>query len=210
MAIKSKKKSDKNYIYLKIVLIVNASLVFLNIIVLIIIGIQIASINGKLGLTDNDNNSIDSNKNPTDAEYLVDDLDWNAGEGKVWADGIFAPFVDMGAWVNDTTYSNNGTMNLKQIHDDTGTLYYNLGFINAVDSTVTNGILNWGWGAYGVLTEGQSNAQYEGIKKSMREVREAGGDVTISFGGLNERNFFQYTTDIDVLVNTYVQINRWL
>ncbi|WP_249029323.1 glycosyl hydrolase family 18 protein [Tannockella kyphosi] len=152
---------------------------------------------------------VDEDDEDEDSIYGVDNLDFGVGDGIVWETGVFAPFADMGAWVTDADYSNNGALDLGQVMEDTGIKYFNLGFINAVDGTVDeNGVLNWGFGAYEVLSEEhtESNAQYQGIKESIETVRENGGDVTISIGGLNEANFFQNTDDLDVLVNTYVEI----
>lgn len=150
-----------------------------------------------------------SNENQNLASFPLDNLDFGVGYGIKWEDGIFAPFVDMGAWVTDSKYSNSGALNLGQIMQDTGIKYFNVGFINAVDGTVDeNGVLNWGFGAYEVLSEEHTstNEQYRGIKKAIADVRANGGDVVISIGGLNERNFYQYTDDLDVLVNTYIEI----
>ncbi|MFI3115896.1 MAG: chitinase [Clostridia bacterium] len=164
---------------------------------------------------DNDNSSNNSNNSSNSSEFdqtathKVDNLDFGVGYGIKWEDGIFAPFADMGAWVTDPNYSNSGTLNLGQIMADTGIKYFNLGFINAVDNSVDeNGVLNWGFGAYEVLSEdyADSNTQYQGIKKAISDVRANGGDVVISIGGLMERNFFQYSSDVDVLVNTYIEI----
>lgn len=145
---------------------------------------------------------------PEQNNLKVDNLDFGVGEGIVWEDGVFAPFADMGAWVTDPRYANGGALNLHQVMADTGIKYFNLGFINAVDSTVTDGVLNWGFAAFDVLSEdhADTNTQYQGIKKAIRDVRAAGGDVTISIGGLNERNLYQYTDDLEVLVNTYTHI----
>lgn len=141
-----------------------------------------------------------------DKIYNVE-LDFGVGNGIQWESGIFAPFADVGLWVTDPTYSNSGTLNLRQIMDETGVRYFNLGFINAVDSRITDGVLNWGFAGFDVLSEKHSdNSQYMGIKKSIKEVRDGGGDVTISVGGLNEGNFFQKTDDVDVLANTYLEI----
>ncbi|MFI3228240.1 MAG: glycosyl hydrolase family 18 protein, partial [Clostridia bacterium] len=145
-----------------------------------------------------------------DAEVpQIDELDFGVGYGIEWETGVFAPFADMGAWVTDATYSNSGALDLGQVMEDTGIKYFNAGFINAVDSTVdANGVLNWGFGGYEVLAEEHtaSNAQYNGIKEAIADVRANGGDVVISIGGLNEANFFQATSDVDVLVNTYIEI----
>ncbi|MFI3231314.1 MAG: glycosyl hydrolase family 18 protein, partial [bacterium] len=154
-------------------------------------------------------NQTSYNLNTQKSIHQVDNLDFGVGYGIEWEDGVFAPFADMGAWVSDANYSNSGALDLGTIMAETGTKYFNLGFINAVDSTVdANGVLNWGFGGYQVLNEdnGSSNAQYQGIKQAMLDVRNQGGDVVLSIGGLDERNFFQYTTDLDVLVNTYIEI----
>ncbi len=196
---KSKKKKDNN-LFLKIILTINAVLLLGILITLIIFSFQLNSIKDNIK-----NESVD--KSPTETpDFDIDELDFDVGVGKVWKDNVFAPFVDVTAWVSDTNYSNSGSLNLGKIMDETNISYFNLGFINTTNNDVSNGILNWSFGGYAVLTEGTNNDQYNGIKKSIKEVREKGGDVTISIGGLNERNFFQATTDIDVLTNTYIHI----
>ncbi|MFI3176478.1 MAG: glycosyl hydrolase family 18 protein [Eubacteriales bacterium] len=152
---------------------------------------------------------LEEEEEEDDFDFDFGELDFGVGQGIEWETGIFAPFADMGAWVTDATYSNSGALDLGQVMDDTGIKYFNAGFINAVDSSVNeDGVLNWGFGGYEILSEddGQNDSQYNGIKEAIADVRANGGDVVISIGGLNEGNFFQYTDDLDVLVNTYVEI----
>ncbi|MCU6396748.1 hypothetical protein KW820_22735, partial [Enterobacter quasiroggenkampii] len=47
---------------------------------------------------------------------------------------------------------------------------------------------------------------YQGIKKSIQELRELGGDVAISLGGLNGTPFWEATQDVEALTNTYMDI----
>lgn len=49
--------------------------------------------------------------------------------------------------------------------------------------TSSDGTINWCWGGYDSLAKGSSNAQYQGILKSMQNVKDIGGDITISVGG---------------------------
>lgn len=62
---------------------------------------------------------------------------------------------------------------------------------------VVNGRLNWSWGGFSGLNELNNDQwQYEGIKKAIRELREEGGDVALSFGGLNSGAFWELTQDV--------------
>lgn len=136
---------------------------------------------------------------------------YGVGQGKQIPDHIFAPFVDVVSWTSDAEYASAGSLSLKKMYQDTGILYYNLGFIttDATNSTVTDGILNWCWGGYSTLSEKSTDTwQLDGIKESIRYIRSVGGDVIISIGGLNEGHFFQATQDEAVLYNTYMDIIR--
>ncbi|WP_194191255.1 immunoglobulin-like domain-containing protein [Clostridium chrysemydis] len=131
---------------------------------------------------------------------------FGVGQGIEWPSQVYSPYVDMVAWINNPDYSNNGTVNLKKIYEETGVKFFNLGFIQGT-SGITNGKVNWGWGGYSLLSEsGGDNSQYNGIKKSIKELRDVGGDVTVSFGGLNGTPFWQVTQDVDVLYNTYMEL----
>ena len=136
-----------------------------------------------------------------------DSLDFGVGQGIEWPAQVNAPFVDMTAWVGDSVFGNNGAANLAKLSLDTGVQFFNLGFIQAASHTIKDGKVEWGFGGYAVLNEANNdNTQYQGIKKSIRELRELGGDVTISLGGLNGTAFWEVTQDVDVLYNTYLEL----
>ena len=72
---------------------------------------------------------------------------------------------------------------------------------------VKNDRIDWAWGGFSGLSESDNDQwQYEGIKKSIRELRGIGGDVAISFGGLNSGAFWETTQDISILANSYTEI----
>ncbi|KIE44458.1 carbohydrate binding domain protein [Clostridium argentinense CDC 2741] len=134
-------------------------------------------------------------------------VDFGVGQGIEWPAQVNAPFVDMVAWVTKPGYSNNGVANLERLSLDTGVKFFNLGFIQATSNTVKDGKVQWGWGGHSVLSEEhKDDTQYQGIKKSIQELRELGGDVAISLGGLNGTPFWEATQDVEVLTNTYMDI----
>lgn len=133
-------------------------------------------------------------------------LDYGVGEGIKWPSQVNAPYVDLVSYYSEPGWSINGPVKLLKLYQDTGVKFYNLGFIQSAGS-VSNGKVNWGWGGYSVLNESGSNDnQYLGIKQSIKELREVGGDVAISFGGAAGTAFWQTTQDVDVLANTYIDI----
>lgn len=133
-------------------------------------------------------------------------LDFGVGEGIQWPSQVNSPFVDMVSWVTKPGYSNNGAINLKKIAEDTGVKFFNLGFIQSPGG-ISDGKINWGWGSHSVLSEKhKDNTQYQGIKQSIKDVRDMGGDVTISLGGLNGVTFWEVTQDVDILFNTYKEL----
>lgn len=144
--------------------------------------------------------------NVKSAEAQTRAVDFDAGKGCIWPEQTFAPFVDMGRWITEAEYSSAGATYLPKISADTGVKFFNLGFIQGVNREITNGKINWGWGGFSVLSEGQNNPQYNGIKKSIKDLRAIGGDVNISFGGLNGTPFWEVTQDVDILYNTYKEI----
>lgn len=132
---------------------------------------------------------------------------FGVGEGIEWPKQVNAPFVDMTAYVNKPGYEHHGVTNLGKLVEDTGVKFYNLGFIQSVGNKVENGKIKWGWGGQPVITEDTIDPwQHDGIKQSIRDVREAGGDVTISLGGLIGTTFWEVTQDVDILYNTYMEI----
>lgn len=133
-------------------------------------------------------------------------LDYGAGSGINWPKQVNAPYVDMVDYYTKDGWNINGATKLLKIYKDTGVKYFNLGFIQSRGS-VSNGKVDWGWGAYRVLSEEvPTDQQYKGIKQSIKELREVGGDVAISFGGANGVAFWQTTQDVDTLANTYIDI----
>ncbi|MGL4343766.1 MAG: immunoglobulin-like domain-containing protein, partial [Cellulosilyticaceae bacterium] len=143
-------------------------------------------------------------------EYVAPEIpesDFGVGEGIVWPAQVNAPFVDMGAWVTKPGYANNGAPNLVKLAEDTDVNFFNLGFIQSVGGQIRDNKLVWGWAGLEALSEsGPDHTQYLGIKQSIRELREMGGDVTISLGGLNGQTFWQATQDVDILTNTYMEL----
>ncbi|NQX83229.1 MAG: hypothetical protein HRS50_00745, partial [Mycoplasmataceae bacterium] len=164
------------------------------------------------------NVSLDSNKNSQTNKSL-----WGVGAGKKWNDHVMAPFVDMAAWITSGP-SNDGAPVITNYANGVGNVkYYNLGFINYVTQKNSNEgshkekfyqtqsgekALRWGWGGWSTLNEqgGSTNDQYKGIKKSIKDFRNIGGDIAVSFGGAVGTPFWMQTNDEDILYNTYKDI----
>ncbi|MCR5737197.1 MAG: hypothetical protein K6G64_06080 [Eubacterium sp.] len=144
----------------------------------------------------------------TEAAVYAEKGAFGVGQGKQIPDHVFAPFVDIASYVNDSEFAVAGSLSLEKMYRDTGILYYNLGFITATTGgSVNNGKVDWSWGGYSTISENSTDKfQLNGIKKSINYIRSKGGDVIISVGGLNEGNLFQATQDEDVLFNTYMDI----
>ncbi|MGL5053486.1 MAG: chitinase [Cetobacterium sp.] len=113
-----------------------------------------------------------------------------------WPRGIFAPFVDAA----------RDDVNLKFAFADksknTGVQFYNLGFITA-DSNK-----NPAWAGNSMLPGNKgTNA---GLMQDIERLRSMGGDVCISFGGLNGPYLNEVISDIEDLKNKYKSIiNNW-
>ncbi|MGH1892606.1 fibronectin type III domain-containing protein, partial [Enterococcus durans] len=152
----------------------------------------------------------DSGSNTTRQERTITvkqkaTVDFGVGQGIQWPAQVMAPFVDMTAYVSDTEFSNNGAPNLAEIAKQSETKFFNLGFMQATG--VVNGRINWSWGGFSGLNELTNDQwQYEGIKKAIRELREEGGDVALSFGGLNSGAFWELTQDVTILTNAYQEL----
>lgn len=123
---------------------------------------------------------------------------------------IMAPFIDMVSWVDTSSkYSVNGVPSLGQIQKETGLNYYNLGFVRASDSQPLDGDGNirWCWGGYYNLSEaGNDGFQYEGIKKTIKAVRDNGGDIIVSVGGQLGKSPWLLTNDVNKLKKMYIEI----
>ncbi|EOH89547.1 carbohydrate-binding protein [Enterococcus villorum] len=135
----------------------------------------------------------------------VKKADFGVGQGIQWADQVVAPFVDMTAYVSGESLGNNGALNLAAVAKSTGQKFFNLGFMQS--KGLKDGKIDWAWGGFPTLNENESDGwQYEGIKKSIRELREVGGDVAISFGGLNAGAFWETTQNTTILADAYKEI----
>lgn len=193
MATKKDQKIKKENLFLKVILVIN-------IVFLLFISIVLSIILVKM------DDSTSNKEELSDFDFKVDNVDYVTTNGKVWSNQIFAPFVDIVAWVSGD-YSVNGALDLGKVMNEIDIQYFNLGFITAShNQLITNNTIDWCFGGYDVLSEGQENSQYDGIKKVIDDVRNNGGDITISIGGLNEGNFFQVTSDVEILTNTYLDI----
>lgn len=111
----------------------------------------------------------------------------NISKKSGWPTRLSAPYIDMSSWVDPASaYSLSGAPDLGKLSDESGFKYFNLGFIQP-DQTKpleTDGSIRWGWGGYSLLSEeNQTNSQYQGIKQSLANLKERGGDFTISIGG---------------------------
>ena len=109
-----------------------------------------------------------------------------------WGEKIFAPYVDVLLY----PYADIG--NLMQI---TGNKYYTLAFI-----TSKSGMPAWG----GVEDYNKNTTDaWEAvthIRNGIRDVREAGGDVIVSFGGANGRELAMDITDVAKLQKAYQNV----
>lgn len=134
----------------------------------------------------------------------------NSNEDNNFSIPLLAPFIDMVSWVDPTSkYSLNGAPDLGVIYDEIGANVYNLGFIRADDNEPVDkdGNIRWGWGGYYKLSEdGNDGYQYEGIKKSIQNVRDRGGDVIVSVGGQLGLAPWTQTKEVDKLKNMYLEI----
>ena len=130
---------------------------------------------------------------------------FNVGQGIQWPEQVFSPFVDMTAYVSDAEFAITGAPNLKELAIQSGAKYFNLGFIQAFN--VDEDRINWSWGGFAGLNEKDNDGwQYEGIKKSIKDLRGIGGDISVSFGGLNTGAIWEVTSDNTMLVNAYNEI----
>ena len=123
---------------------------------------------------------------------------------------LLAPFVDMASWVDGSSeYSLKGVPDLGKVYDEIGCEYYFLGFIRPDDSAplTSDGTIRWGWGGfYGLSEKGNDGYQYEGIKQSIQNIRERGGDVIVSVGGQLGRSPWTVSQNVTKLRDMYLEI----
>lgn len=132
--------------------------------------------------------------------------DYGVGQGRKIPDQIFAPYLDLCDYWKEEGYHASGAPYMPKLSQDTGIKYFNLAFIQAAGKTVTDGKVKWAWAGLSELSEGSNSEQYLGMKKSIKDFREMGGEVIISFGGRDGVALWQATDDVDVLTNTYKEI----
>ncbi len=122
---------------------------------------------------------------PIISHNMITDKNQQSKSG--WPIRLAAPFIDLSSWVDPANaYSISGVPNLGKLYDDSGFAYFNLGFIQP-DTTKpleSDGTIRWGWGGYYSLSpNGGNSSQYQGILTSLKNLRDKGGDYTISIGG---------------------------
>ncbi len=104
-----------------------------------------------------------------------------------WPNKVLAPFMDTTYWVPSSTgYSIGGVADIGKIAKDTDLRYFNLAFINpsTTDAVLDDGTINWCWGGYeSISKKNPSNGQYQGVLAAIKNIRDLGGDITISVGG---------------------------
>ena len=123
--------------------------------------------------------------------------EWGYGSGKNWNDKIYAPFVDM-------VSSPQADLNVYKDHMKAD--YFNLGFVqNLAGATALkpDGTIPWGWGGYG-LNEDAPSEQYNILKGKIKDYRDGGGDIALSFGGAGGTPFWNSPlATVDSLEKTY-------
>jgi len=101
-----------------------------------------------------------------------------------WTDKNIAPYVDACAWP---------TPDLVQMSKDSGLKYFTLAFITADASKKAS------W-------SGTIPLESQHMLAQIRQIRSAGGDVSISFGGANGQEIAQVIDNVDVLVSEYSRV----
>ncbi|KAJ3035635.1 hypothetical protein HK097_004156 [Rhizophlyctis rosea] len=98
-----------------------------------------------------------------------------------WPTRVFAPYCDILLWP---------TLNITTVAQQTGVKYYTLAFL------ISDAAGNPAWGGMTPLEQGFYGEYINGI-------RRMGGDVIISFGGLNGEEIATTNTDVTVLQSKY-------
>lgn len=106
-----------------------------------------------------------------------------AKRGK-WSDKVIAPYVDACAWP---------IPDLVKMSQDSDLKYFTLAFITADAENHAS------W-------SGTIPLESQHMLAKIRDIRTAGGDVSISFGGANGQEIAQVIEDVDVLVAEYSRV----
>lgn len=126
---------------------------------------------------------------PPKEEIPVDDAQYpdyskvDVGMGIKWPDKVFAPFVDATGWP---------PLAFADMANELKVPYFNLGFVVASNNTSYLP----SWGTYYEAGEGPLNGQ---IKK----IREMGGDVIVSFGGVANVPIYVNAPSAEILKEQY-------
>lgn len=125
-------------------------------------------------------------------------------------DGLLSPFANMTMWTETSSpYSINGVMDLEKVSADTDVKVFHLGFINPDQNKYleSDGTIRWCWGGYGNLSPQRSDGfQYNGIERSIQNLRDAGGEIVVSFGGQAGVSPWTCTQNIDALEKMYLDV----
>lgn len=113
-----------------------------------------------------------------------------------WPGQVFAPYVDATAYP---------TPPIADIYERTRVPYYTLGFV--VDETGQECAATWG--TYYSIEEGPTSwdggSEYT-LYQHIARLREAGGDVMVSFGGAANTELAAACTDVDALAAEYARV----
>lgn len=101
-----------------------------------------------------------------------------------WGSKMFAPYVDACAWP---------TPEIFKMYTESGQKFFTLAFVVA-DS---NKKASWG---------GTIPLESQYMLDQIRQLRTAGGDVSISFGGANGQELAEVINDVDLLVEEYSRV----
>ncbi len=110
--------------------------------------------------------------------------------GSNWPASVFAPYVDM------TLYP---TYNLVTAMQSAGLKYFTLAFITADSNNAP------AWGGYSSY-EVNGGAFDQSIHTEISQVRQLGGDVSVSFGGENGQELAQAITSVSALTAAYQKV----
>ena len=114
---------------------------------------------------------------------LVGDDPSLAKRGK-WTDKNICPYIDACAWP---------IPDLVKMSKDSGLKYFTLAFITADAEKHAS------WG-------GTIPLESQHMLSKIRDIRMAGGDVSISFGGANGQEIAQVIEDVDILIAEYSRV----
>lgn len=126
----------------------------------------------------------------------------DAGQGKVWGDQAFSPYIDSGLWYNgENNYQ--GLYPLAQESAKSNIKYANIGFIVSDPSSPKTASFG---GYYNVDGTGTNGDVTSAFATQIKNFREKGGDVMVSFGGENGTPLHKTITNVDELADKYIEI----